>query len=206
MAAILRELERSAEGLKLFFITKSDLISRDAVALARIGLKNDVRVNVTITTLDEALARKTEPFAPRPALRLAAVADLAAAGVEVGVAVSPVLPRLTDSMENLEAVGAAAAAAGAKYLWAQPLFLKECAQQVFFPWLRQEYPELEAKYRAQYARSAYLQGPYVEAVKARVERVRARYGLNARMSDFRPPNWIGPSQLSLFGASAIVEP
>lgn len=199
MSNILDELERGAEGLKLFFITKSDLIARDALRLAALGLRNDVRVNVTITTLDSALARRTEPYAPRPDLRLRAVAELAAAGVEVGIAVSPVLPRLTDSMENLDALGAAAARAGAKYFWAQPLFLKDCAQKVFFPWLQQEFPHLEARYRSQYARSAYLKGPYVDVVKERVERVRARYGLNARMSDYRPPNWMGPSQLSLFG-------
>ncbi|MBM3785288.1 MAG: radical SAM protein [Acidobacteria bacterium] len=198
MTSILTELERGAEGLRLFFITKSDLIARDAVRLSNLGLRNDVRVNVTITTLDAALARQTEPFAPRPDLRLRAVAELAAAGVEVGVAISPVLPRLTDTMENLDTLGAAAAGAGAKYLWAQPLFLKECAQKVFFPWLRQEYPHLEDKYRQKYERSAYLRGPYVDVLKARVERVRARYGLCSRMSSYRPPNWTGPAQMSLF--------
>jgi DNA repair photolyase len=147
---------------------------------------------MTITTLDAALARKLEPYAPRPDLRLEAVKALAQAGIETGVAISPVMPRITDSLENLDALAAGAAKAGAKYLWAQPLFLKECAQKVFFPWLAREFPALESKYRAQFRGAAYLKGPYVEFVKQRANTVRAKYGLGSRGSEYVP------AQMSLF--------
>ena len=149
--------------------------------------------------MDAALARKMEPFAPTPELRLNAMRQLAAAGVAVGVGVSPVLPRITDSEESLDAVAHAAKAAGARALWAQPLFLKESARKVFLPWLDREFPSLSGKYRAWYSREAYLRGPYVDMLKERVAAVRRRHGLEARIGDYRPPDWIGPSQMRLFG-------
>ena len=84
-------------------------------------------------------------------------------------------------------------------MWAQPLFLKDCARKVFMPWLEREYPALLGKYRAWYNREAYLRGPYVEMIKTRVELVRGRHGLDERPSSYRPPNWLGPKQMRLFG-------
>lgn len=110
------------------------------------------------------------------------------------------MPRITDSEESLEAAAAAAKAAGARAFWAQPLFLKDCARQVFLPWLEREFPALLSKYRTWYGRQAYLRGPYVEMVKARVEMLRRRHGLEERMGDCRPPDWRGPAQLRLLFA------
>jgi DNA repair photolyase len=161
--------------------------------------RNDVRVHMTITTVDMGLARKLEPFAPSPALRLGAVKKLAAAGSAVVVGLSPVLPLITDSMIGLDSVGQAAKAAGAKALWAQPLFLKDCARKVFLPWLEAEFPALLAKYRAWYDREAYLGEPYSGWLKRRVDGVRQRYELGERTENYRPVDWLGPAQMRLFG-------
>jgi DNA repair photolyase len=199
MRRMLEQLHGAVEELKIVITTKSDLVARDVDLLGPLARCNDVRINFTITTFDAALARKLEPFAPRPALRLAAMERVAAAGVAVGVGVSPVLPLITDSEASLNAVAQAAKAAGARTLWAQPLFLKDCARKVFLPWMEQEYPALLGKYRAWYDREAYLRGPYVEWLKTRVEGVRRRHGLSDRAANYRPPGWLGPSQMRLFG-------
>lgn len=185
-------------GLRIFVTTKSDLVARDADLLGALAKRNDVRVHMTVTTVDAALARKVEPYAPRPALRLEAVRKLTGAGITVGVGVSPVMPRITDSEASIDAVAAAARASGAVSLWAQALFLKDCAKEVFLPWVEAEFPELAPKYRQLYSREAYLKGPYVDTLKARVERVRARHGLLNRSVDHKPPHWVGPAQLQLF--------
>ena len=199
MRRMLEEMRGTVEELKIVITTKSDLVARDVDLLGPLARKNDVRVSITITTLDAALARKMEPFAPRPALRLAAMEKLAAAGISVGVGVSPVLPLITDSMVSLDAVAQAAKAAGARALWAQPLFLKDSARKVFMPWLEREFPALLAKYRAWYSRDAYLRDPYVEWLKKRVDTVRQRHGLGDRSGNYRPPDWLGPAQMRLFG-------
>ena len=195
-----RMLEAMAgvDGVRIFITTKSDLVARDADLLGSLARRNDVRVNMTITTIDTDLARKLEPFAPRPGLRLEAIRRLSGEGIATGVGVSPVLPRITDSEGSIDAVAASAAAAGARSLWAQPLFLKDSARRVFLPWLEAEFPALLAKYRSWYERDAYLQGPYVDALTARVDRIRLRHGLTDRGNTRRPPDWIGPAQLQLF--------
>src|SRR5713226_6449458 len=60
------------KGRHLHIITKSDLIVRDLPLFLEIKRRNFLNVNMTITTLNEELARALEIRAPRPALRLAA--------------------------------------------------------------------------------------------------------------------------------------
>ena len=52
-------------GRKLGITTKSDLVTRDLELLCTIARANVLHVTFTITTTDETLARKMEPFAPR---------------------------------------------------------------------------------------------------------------------------------------------
>ncbi len=65
-------------------------------------------MNVTVTTVDVELARKLEPRAPRPDLRLEAVRQLNLAGVDAGVICAPVLPDITDRPRDLDALVKAA--------------------------------------------------------------------------------------------------
>ncbi len=88
---ILEELAMH-HGLELGIVTKSDLVMRDVELLRRIAEHNSLFVNLTITTLDTKLARILEPRAPRPDLRLGAVRELCAAGINAGVICAPVLP------------------------------------------------------------------------------------------------------------------
>ena len=71
---------------------------------------------------------------------------------------------------SLDALAREAAAAGAVALWANVLFLKPCAYQVFLPFLEERFPELVRKYRERYERAAYLRGAYPEMIQERVER------------------------------------
>lgn len=167
-------------GLRVYVTTKSDLIARDVELLARIAEQNTVAVSMTVTTMERPLARLLEPYAPCPELRIRALQKLTSAGVPAGVIASPVLPLLTDSEENLAAVAAAAAEAGAHFFTAGVLFLKPCARRVFYPFLKENFPELLGRYIARYAARAFLDGDYPAAIAARIKRVRERYGLARR--------------------------
>jgi DNA repair photolyase len=182
-------------GLDFGITTKSDLVSRDADLLAGIARRNAVRVNLTVTTLDEQLARLIEPRAPRPALRLAAVKKLTDAGVPVGVLAHPVMPLINDSEESLGRVCEAAAIHGACSFSAAPVFLKPCAQRVFFPFLEENFPHLVRRYRERFEKSAYLRGEYPEMLRERVQKVRTRHKLAEREA----PEWPLDDQLDLFG-------
>jgi DNA repair photolyase len=193
------EVFAGERGFSLGITTKSDLVARDAELLARIARKNTVSVHLTITTLDEALARLLEPRAPRPELRVAAVRKLTQAGVRVGVLAHPMMPLINDSEKSLEAVCEAAAASGASSFSASPLFLKPCAQAVFFPFLEQHFPHLVGRYRERYQANAYLKGHYPEMIRERVQKVLSRHKLAAREA----VEWPVDDQLELFDAATL---
>jgi DNA repair photolyase len=184
-------------GRALSITTKSDAVARDLDVLAAIAARNAISVNMTITTMDEELARLLEPFAPRPELRIAAVRRLSAAGIDCNVFCCPVMPLLNDSERSIERVAEAAAGAGASWFMGNPLFLKPCSKQVFLPFIEQRFPKLARRYRERYERSAFLKGDYPEVVKQRIARAREKYGLTNRGMEYRPHDFEEP-QLSLF--------
>ena len=176
----LLEVLSEERGRTLSVTTKSDLVARDCDVLAKVAKTNDLSVNMTVTTLDAELARRLEPRAPRPDLRLGAVARLTAAGVVTGVFVSPLLPELNDSPAELEAIAKAASAAGASYFGGRSLFLMPSAQQQFFPFLEREFPELAARYHKEYGARAYLRPEYERELGRRVAAARQAAGLDSR--------------------------
>ena len=193
----LLEAFAEGQGRDLSLTTKSDLVARDVELLARIGERNRLSVNVTVTTTDIGLARRLEPYAPRPDLRLDAVRILRRGGIEVGVFASPVMPLITDSESSLDAVARAAATAGATYFGGGTLFLMPSAQQQFFPFLEKAFPDLVAGYRRRFEKEAYLRGPYADDLRLRIQRIREKHGL-ASGPKAPPPEPPAERQLSLF--------
>jgi DNA repair photolyase len=191
----LLEVFAEGSGRELSIITKGEGVVRDLDLLLAISQRNRVSVNFTITTVDADLARLLEPRAPRPDLRLGALATLAEAGIQTGVFASPILPWITDGAGQLEDLGRAARDAGAKYLSGGVLFLKESARQTFFPLLRDRFPHLVADYEQLYRWDAYPKGLRVERMERTLREVRERFALRAS-AVFEEP--LINSQLSLF--------
>src|SRR3954466_4293440 len=111
-------------GLSIGVVTKSQLVLRDIDMLQRIAERNSIAIHLTVTTMDVELARKLEPRAPRPDIRMDAVRQLNDAGVTAAVICAPILPGITDHRADLDKVIAAAAKAKARYVYPNPLFLK----------------------------------------------------------------------------------
>jgi DNA repair photolyase len=120
-------------------ITKSAMVERDLDLLAAMARDGLVAVLVSVTSLDNRLSAKLEPRASAPARRLRAIASLAAAGVPVGVLVSPVIPAVTDV--DLEEILAQAAAAGATRASYALLRLPHEVAPLFREWLDEHLPE-----------------------------------------------------------------
>jgi DNA repair photolyase len=174
---ILEEFARH-RGYELGIVTKSNLIMRDLALLQEVAKTNKLSVHITITTLNVDLARILEPRAPRPDLRLDAVRALSEAGVRVGVSCSPVLPGITDSSADLEAVVRAAAEAGADHVFANPLFLKPCSAAVFLPFLEQNFPALAENYRQRYQGRSFLPEAYAKRLSQLIYRFREKYKIS----------------------------
>jgi DNA repair photolyase len=194
------------QGRRLSITTKSDLVLRDLDLFGKIARANFLHINVTITTLNARLARRLEPRAPRPDLRLGTVRELARAGLEVGVFPNPILPLLTDSEESLDALGAAAAHAGASFMGDGLLFLRPPADQVVFAFFEQHFPRLAPKYRQQFRGRSRLGGEYPKLIQERVRKIRARYGLAGAPAGHPPELWPGDPQGELFPQSTAHNP
>jgi DNA repair photolyase len=183
---ILEEFSRH-RGFELGIVTKSNLIVRDLDLLRAVALNNALSIHITVTTLNVELARILEPRAPRPDLRIDAVRELSQAGINVGVSASPVLPGITDSPSNLEDVVRAAAAAGARHIFAGPLFLKPCSAAIFLPFLEKEFPHLVENYRQRYRDRSFLPASYGKRIAQLVAQLRQKHGI--KRADPRGANY-----------------
>jgi DNA repair photolyase len=198
--AILEELSRH-QGLQLGLITKGNLILRDLDLLKEISRSNRLFVNLTITTLNVELARILEPRAPRPDLRIETVRRLNLEGIATGVSCSPVIPGITDTPRNLEAVVRATAEAGGKHIFANPLFLKPCSAAVFLPFLEKEFPQLVASYHERYKDRAFLPKSYGKRISQLMARLREKYSIvrgGERYGPRQPAITRANEQLALF--------
>jgi len=128
-----------------------------------------------VTTTDAELARILEPRAPRPDLRLESLRKLREAGIGAGVICAPVLPGITDSPKQLEAVVRSAAEAKANYVYANPLFLKPCSAAVFLPFLRENFPKLVPDYEQRFKDRAFLPAAYRKRISELFARLRHKY-------------------------------
>ncbi len=191
--AILEELARHW-GLEIGIVTKSNLVTRDAEILRRVGEHNRIFVNVTVTTVDTELARKLEPRAPRPDLRLEAVRQLNLAGVIC----APVLPEITDRPRDLEALVKAASEVGAKYIYANPLFLKPCSAAIFMPFLEEHFPSLMEHYRTRYADRAFLPKGYGQRLSQLMAALRRKYGFGDQHARSSRSTHLDAKQMDLF--------
>ena len=95
----------------------------------------------------------TEPGTPHPMRRVEAVAKLNAAGVPCGVLVAPVLPGLSDSAEQLEAVVKACVEAGARPIASILLHLRPGVREHYLGWLADARPDLVPLHEELYPKS-----------------------------------------------------
>jgi DNA repair photolyase len=195
--AILEVFARE-RGRRVSVTTKSDLLLRDLDLLQEIGRRNVLDVNLTVTTLDESLARILEPRAPRPALRLDAIRKLRGAGIATGVFPNPIMPWITDGEPELDALARAVHDAGAQWFGGGPLFLMPSAQKIFFPFLEKRFPKLAPRYRRLYAASPYLGKSYKEPLRLRIQKIREKYQLASGPVEYRPELWVEEEQGLLF--------
>ncbi|MCU1321045.1 MAG: Radical domain protein [Acidobacteriaceae bacterium] len=170
-------------GYRIGIITKSRLIEHDVDLLQEIARRNRLVVHLTITTADAALARILEPRAPRPDLRLAAVQRLRDAGIVTGILCSPLLPGITDSANALEEMAQQAAAVGASFFAAQPLFLKSCSRPSYLSFVREHFPALEADYAVRFSERDFAAPEYRRKLASMVTEACRKYGLRERLSD-----------------------
>lgn len=96
----------------------------------------------------------------------------------------------------------AAAAAGARHIFAGALFLKPCSAAIFLPFLEEHFPQLVANYRERYADRSFLPPSYSKRIGQLIARLRQKYGISSdprgTMSASKWPVQASDNQLALF--------
>jgi len=211
--SVLEVLERFGHPVSI--VTKSAGVLRDLDILQRLAARGLVRVWLSVTTLDGALARCMEPRAASPERRLSAIAALTQAAVPAGVLAAPMIPGLNDA--ELERILERASRAGARHAGYVLLRLPHELRQMFADWLTEHYPQ-----RAQHVLSLIRetragalndsrfherfrgQGPYADLLSQRFARAARQWGFEDRGAletrHFAPPASAVEAvpQLSLF--------
>ncbi len=145
---MLEQLSDVANPVSL--LTKSTLVLRDLDLLAEMAKRTDVRVNLSIGTLDDDVWKATEPGTPHPRRRIRAVEALNEAGIPCGVLMGPVLPGISDEPEQLEAVVRAALDAGAVSVGSVVLHLRAGVRDHYLATIARDRPDLVERYRRLY--------------------------------------------------------
>lgn len=213
--AILREVLAVLSAFRhpVWITTRGTTVERDIDLLSPLAADGLAAVSVSVTTLDDDLARKMEPRAPAPRRRLQMIERLARAGIPVRIQVSPLIPALTD--HELEAVMQAGRDAGAAYANSIPLRLPLEVAGLFRDWLEQTVPDRAARvmgrvrelhggrdYDPEFGKRMTGQGIWAELIRKRATLARQRLGLKEglpllRTDLFAPPPRAG-DQLALF--------
>jgi DNA repair photolyase len=183
--AVLTAMAR-VPGLRIGLTTKSALITRDLSPLLELAARSDLRVNMSLISLDADLLRLIEPRAPRPDLRLRAMETLARAGIRTRIFVMPVLPLITDAPADVRRLLGAAHAAGAEEAICQVLFLRTQAVRDFFlRLLKREFPWAARRYAELYPRPGSAPAAVRTSIERLVETLAREVGFAARSREAR---------------------
>ena len=156
-------------------VTKSTLILRDRDLLSELTQGPGASVYFTITTLDSDCWRLIEPGTPPPHKRLQVMQHLSEAGIPTGVFLAPILPGITDSVESMEAIAAAAKAHGAASFGSAVLRLAPLVKQHYLRFVEATFPDLQPRYERAYT-GTNISSEYQAAIERRLTRIRERHG------------------------------
>lgn len=187
-------------GFGVSLDTKSALVTRDIDLFQRIRDNHSAIVKLTITTASDALSRIIEPHVSLSSERFAALRGLADAGIFCGVLMTPILPFITDSEENIREIIQKTAEAGGKFIFSMfGVTLRTNQRQYFFDRLEESMPGMSARYKRAYGNDYYCPSPHHKRLKELVQKECRTYGLFWRMPDiikaYQPQQ---EEQLSLF--------
>lgn len=148
-------------GFGAAVLTKSDLVLRDLELLQRINEQGKGVVQMTLTTFDDQLCRILEPGVCTTSKRFEALRRFRDAGIPTVVWLSPILPFLNDTRENLEGILDYCIRAEVKGIicFGMGLTLREGNREYFYQKLDRYFPGLKEEYIRRYGNRYELTSP-----------------------------------------------
>lgn len=139
-------------GFGLAIQTKSDRILRDLDLLKSIHEKSKCVVQMTLTTYDEELCRILEPNVCTTKRRVEVLQVLKENGIPTVVWLSPILPFINDTKENVEGIldYCVQAKVYGIICFGMGLTLREGNREYYYAALDKHFPGLKERYQKQY--------------------------------------------------------
>ncbi len=149
-------IERHGFGLAIQ--TKSTRLLRDVDLFCSIHEKAKCVVQMTLTTYDEALCRIVEPHVSTTKERFAALEILRDLGIPTMVWLTPILPFLNDTRENIEGILDYCIRAKVKGIicFGMGLTLREGDREYYYAALERHFPGLQERYIQRYGNAYEL--------------------------------------------------
>ncbi|MCI8363517.1 MAG: radical SAM protein [Eubacterium sp.] len=148
-------------GFGFTLITKSDRVLRDLDLLKSIHAKTKCVVQMTLTTFDEGLCKKIEPNVSTTKERVAVLKKLRDAGIPTVVWLSPVLPFINDTEENIRGILKYCIEAKVYGIicFGMGMTLREGNREYFYSQLDRLFPHLKERYIQTYGMQYQISSP-----------------------------------------------
>ncbi len=139
-------------GFGLAIQTKSDRILQDLELLKSINQKAKCVVQMTLTTYDEDLCRILEPNVCTTRKRFEALQIFKENGIPTVVWLSPILPFINDTRENIEGILDYCILAGVHGIicFGMGMTLREGDREYFYAALEKHFPGMKERYQRKY--------------------------------------------------------
>lgn len=175
--ACLEVIEKYGFGASV--ITKSDLVLRDLDLFERINGKSKAVLQMTLTIADEDLSRKIEPGVCTSKRRYEVLKAFQEKGIPAVVWMTPLLPWLTDTWENVEQILAWCFDAGVRGIicFNAGLTLRSGNREYYYRNLDRMFPGLSEKYRKVYGNSYEVNSAHSAELMAYFHRECERHGV-----------------------------
>lgn len=201
--ACLEIIDRYGFGVSV--LTKSDRILRDLDLLGSIQDKSKAVAQMTLTTWDDRLCRIIEPEVCVTSRRLEVLRTMKEAGIPTVVWMTPLLPFINDTKENLKGILEGCLEAGVKGIlcFGMGLTLREGNREYFYQALDRHFPGLRREYQRRYGNAYELPSPRHRELQQIFDDTCAKAGILYRPEDIFAylrefPENKGYTQLSLF--------
>ncbi len=154
------------EGFGLAIQTKSDRILRDIDLLEQINHQAKCVVQITITTYDEALCSIIEPNVCGTSKRFAVLKEMQKRGIPTVVWLTPILPYINDTAENIQQILEGCADAGVYGILncGMGLTLREGNREYFYAALDRHFPQLKERYQREFGNAYEILSPHHAAL------------------------------------------
>ena len=192
-------------GFGVSVLTKSSLILRDKELLAEINHGFKTVVNITITTANDKLCRIVEPNVAVTSERFGVLKEFQALGVPTVVWLTPILPFINDTAENIREIVERCADCGVKGIitfGAMGVTLRQGDREYFYKCLDLHFPGLKERYSKTYGLSYEVPSPNSKELLGVFKKLCGKYGIMSStdeiMGYLRSADEVTGEQMSFF--------